>query len=343
MKILENFSLKSYNTFHIDAKARYFVEVTSVEDIEKILKMPEFKTIEKLVLGEGSNILLMKDFDGLVIKMGLGWMGVIEEDYEAALVKAMAWENWHGFIEWCLENEFEWMENLSLIPGTVWACPIQNIWAYGVEASELIESVEWMDFEKWKIRNLSAAQCLFWYRDSIFKKELKGKWAVISVTFKLKKWDPESWELNLEYGAIKTELDARKIAHPTPTDVSKVVVSIRESKLPDPKLIWNAGSFFKNPVILTEKFSELEAMYPTIPGYPTNNPKKTKVAAGWLIEQAGWKGKTVWDAGVHDKQALVLVNYGSATGAEIVSLSREIQKSVFEKFGIEIEAEVNMI
>jgi UDP-N-acetylmuramate dehydrogenase len=255
------------------------------------------------------------------------------------LIRAMAWENWHDFVRYTLDKWWYGFENLSLIPGTVWASPIQNIGAYWVEVGEHIKSVEWLDFDTGNIRAFTRRECNFWYRESIFKSELKWKWIVVSVTFCLNSVP----NLKLEYGAIGTELTRLEITTPVPKDVSDVVISIRQSKLPNPEEIWNAGSFFKNPYICLEHFNYLKSIYPTIPSYPTENPEVFKIAAGWLIEQAGWKWKRIGDAGVHDKQALVLVNHKNATGEDILNLSKNIIENVMSKYSVRLEWEVSIV
>ena len=341
MRIQENSSLKKYNTFHIEAKARYFVEVTCVEDILAILADERFVGLPRFILGGGSNVLFTHDFDGVVIWMNL--KGIEEMASSSSswhmYIKVMAWENWGEFVRYSLMKWWYGLENLSDIPGTVGAAPIQNIGAYWVEVCELIESVEWMDYETGKIQTFTADESQFWYRESIFKNELKGKWLVISVLFRLSSIPT----IRATYGAIWAELDARGIISPTPVQVSEVVIGIRKSKLPDPEIIGNAWSFFKNPYVCLEHFNHLKAEYPTMPSYITNTPDIMKLAAGWLIEQADWKWRRLGDAGVHDKQALVLVNHGDASWEDILSLAREIQKSVFAKFFVNLDMEVNIV
>ena len=342
-QILQNISLKPYNTFHIEAKASYFVEVFSVEELQEILQDSAYKDMKKLVLWGGSNMLFTTDFDGLVIKMSIGGIGILEQDYDTALVKAMAWENWSEFVQWCVENDCGGVENLAGIPGTVGAAPVQNIGAYGVEVKDVIQSVEAVDVTTGKIRTFSSQECRFWYRDSFFKQAGRGKYIITAVTFALwNQMDYSPEKLVLEYGAIQETLKKRGISKPKIQDIHDVIVSIRASKLPNPDEIGNAGSFFKNPTVSLEKFTLLQKDFPTIVGYPLDNGF-VKLAAGWLIEQSGWKGKRIGNAGVHEQQALVLVNHGSASGADILNLAWQIQSDVRQKFGVSLEMEVNSL
>lgn len=338
MQIQSDISLKDYNTFGIKASARYFTEVQSPQQLRELIISDLYKNNPVLILGGGSNILFTKDFEGLVVKMGIKGLEKVKEDEGEVWIKAGAGENWHQFVLYCIENGLGGIENLSLIPGTVGAAPMQNIGAYGVEIKEVLESLEAMDIATGEIRSFTNGDCQFGYRQSVFKHELKGKYIIISVTFRLQK----KYTFNVSYGAIKDTIEAMGIKELSIKAISDAVISIRKSKLPDPEVIGNAGSFFKNPEIEEVKYNTLKETYPTIPGYPTL-PGWIKVPAGWLIEQAGWKGKRVGETGVHKNQALVLVNYGNANGKEIQHLSAEVQKSVREKFGIDIVAEVNII
>lgn len=335
----ENFSLKPYNTFGVDAKARYFTEVHSTEELIEALNYSKTSTLPLLFLGGGSNILLTKDFDGLVIQLDLKG---IHEDFisdNEVLVTAKSGENWHEFVIFCLNKNYGGLENLSLIPGNVGTSPMQNIGAYGTEIKDTFVSCTVLNLENLQLETFNLEQCRFEYRDSVFKQEGKGKYVILEVTFKLTKKDHH---IKTEYGAIKSELENLGIENPTIQDVSKAVINIRKSKLPDPKEIGNAGSFFKNPTILLTQFEELQQKFENIPGYA--NGDFVKVPAGWLIEQCGWKGKQIGNVASHTLQALVIINAtGKATGQEIFDFSTEIIDSVKEKFGIELEREVNII
>lgn len=336
--ILKNTSLKPYNTFGLDVNAAFFVEVKSVEDFIEVLQSDIAKTNEILVLGGGSNILLTKDFDGLVIKNNYRGKSTEEDENGDILVTAESGENWHEFVLYTVNKGLGGLENLSLIPGTVGAAPMQNIGAYGVEIKDVFVTLEALNRETLIVESFDNEQCQFGYRESIFKHEAKGKYIILSVTFRLSKTP----NLNLGYGAINDTLAEMGIENPSIADVSAAVISIRQSKLPDPKEIGNSGSFFKNPEIPKVQFEGLKETYPNIPSYPISE-EIVKVPAGWLIEQAGWKGKRFGEIGVHAKQALVLVNYGAGKGQDIANLSEEIKASVFEKFGIKLNVEVNII
>ncbi|MCM5664377.1 UDP-N-acetylmuramate dehydrogenase [Galbibacter mesophilus] len=333
--IQQNVSLKPYNTFGIDVKAANFVSVVSVEELKNVLQLKKFP--HKFILGGGSNMLLTKNVDGLVIHLNLTKKEIIEETNDHVLVKAQAGENWHEFVLWSLEQGFGGLENLSLIPGNVGTAPIQNIGAYGVELKDVFYSCEAIDIQTLETATFTKEDCKFGYRDSYFKRN-KGQYIITSVTFKLSK-APHT--LNISYGAIEAELSKKEIENPGIKDVSNAVIAIRQSKLPDPKVLGNSGSFFKNPVIGVQEFEKLQEKHPTIPHYIVSN-EEVKVPAGWLIEQCGFKGKRFGDAGVHKNQALVLVNYGNATGEEIWDLALRIQQKVKETFQIEIEPEVNV-
>jgi UDP-N-acetylmuramate dehydrogenase len=335
----ENFSLKPYNTFGVDAKARYFTEVHSTEELIEALNYSKTGTLPLLFLGGGSNILLTKDFDGLTIQLNLKG---IHEDFindNEVLVTAKAGENWHEFVMFCLNKNYGGLENLSLIPGNVGTSPMQNIGAYGTEIKDTFVNCTVLNLENLQLETFNLEQCRFGYRDSIFKQEGKGKYVILEVTFKLTRKDHH---IKTEYGAIKSELENLGIEKPTIQDVSKAVINIRKSKLPDPKEIGNAGSFFKNPTILLAQFEELKQKFENIPGYA--NGDFVKVPAGWLIEQCGWKGKQIGNVASHKLQALVIINAtGEATGQEIFDFSTKIIDSVHEKFGIKLEREVNII
>lgn len=335
----ENFSLKPYNTFGVDAQAKYFVEINSIEELKNALTFSKENTLPLLFLGGGSNILLTKDFDGLAIKLNL--KGISEKDLNEneVLVTAKAGENWHEFVMYCLDKNYGGLENLSLIPGNVGTSPMQNIGAYGTEIKDVFVNCKVLDLENLDLITFDLKECRFGYRDSIFKQEGKGKYIILEVTFKLTKKDHH---IKTEYGAITSELKNLEIENPSIQDVSQAVINIRQSKLPDPKQIGNAGSFFKNPTIPLAQFEELKQKFENIQGYP--NGDMVKVPAGWLIEQCGWKGKQIGNVASHKLQSLVIINAtGEATGKEIFDFSTEIINSVQEKFGIELEREVNII
>ncbi|NML71208.1 UDP-N-acetylmuramate dehydrogenase [Chryseobacterium sp. RP-3-3] len=335
----ENFSLKPYNTFGVDVNAKYFIEVHTIEELKNAINYSKDHDLPVLFLGGGSNILLTKDFEGLAIKLSL--KGIEQEDLNEneVLVTAKAGENWHEFVMYSLKKNYGGLENLSLIPGNVGTSPMQNIGAYGTEIKDIFVGCTVLDLENIELKTFNLEQCHFGYRDSIFKQEGKGKYVILEVSFKLTK---KNHHIKTEYGAIKTELDHLGITHPTIQDVSKAVINIRQSKLPDPKVTGNAGSFFKNPTIPLAQFEDLKQKFEHIPGYP--NGDVVKVPAGWLIEQCGWKGKQIGNAASHQLQALVIVNAtGNATGKEIYNFSTQIINSVKEKFGIELEREVNII
>ena len=333
MNIKNNISLKNYNTFGIDEIANKFVEVTTFSDLKKIV------TAEKniFLLGGGSNMLLTKPINKLVIHLNLKGIIVNDTEKEFVFVTAEAGENWHEFVLWCISQNYGGLENLSFIPGNVGTSPIQNIGAYGVEIKDTFYQLEALEIATGKIKTFKKDACNFGYRNSVFKNELKSKYIITNVTFKLTKTNHKT---NTSYGTIKTYL--QNIAKPTIKDISDAVIAIRQSKLPDPHEIGNSGSFFKNPVIDKELFQNLEKKYPNIPHYIISE-NKIKIPAGWLIEQAGFKGKRFGDAGVHNKQALVLVNYGNASGKEIFSLAQKIQNTVKNIFGINLDIEVNII
>lgn len=335
----ENFSLKPYNTFGVDAQAKYFVEINSIEELRDALTFSKKNTLPLLFLGGGSNILLTKDFDGLAIKLNL--KGISEKDLNEneVLVTAKAGENWHEFVMYCLSKNYGGLENLSLIPGNVGTSPMQNIGAYGTEIKDVFVCCQVLDLENFELTTFDLEKCRFGYRDSIFKQEGKGRYIILDVTFKLTK---KEHQIKTEYGAITSELQNLGITNPTIQDVSKAVINIRQSKLPDPKQIGNAGSFFKNPTIPLVQFEDLKQKFSNIQGYP--NGDMVKVPAGWLIEQCGWKGKQIGNVASHKLQSLVIINAtGKATGKEIFDFSTEIINSVQEKFGIELEREVNII
>lgn len=345
MNIQENCSLKKYNTFGVEAKAKYFAEVQSAEELTEILSQYNKMSAENpqklpvMFLGGGSNVLFTKDFDGLVIKLNL--KGISEEmmNETDVLVTAKAGENWHSFVMYCLEKNYGGLENLSLIPGNVGTSPMQNIGAYGTEIKDVFVSCKALNLQTLKIEEFDRERCQFGYRDSFFKQEGKDRFVILEVTFAL---TTVNHKIKTEYGAIKAELEKSGVAKPTIQDVSKAVIAIRQSKLPDPKETGNAGSFFKNPTIPKFHFEDLQRKFPDIHFYPAGD--LVKIPAGWLIEQCGWKGKQIGNTASHKLQSLVLVNAnGEATGQEILDFSTEIINSVKEKFGIELEREVNII
>jgi UDP-N-acetylmuramate dehydrogenase len=345
MKLQEHFNLKEYNTFGIDARCRFFIETKSASDINMLMLFRSQNKYPLLFLGGGSNILFTKDFPGGVIKMSSRGIEKKKETGEYVFVTAQAGELWDDFVSHCVEQGWAGVENLSLIPGTVGAAPIQNIGAYGVEVKDSIESVRIIELPSGKERWLYNEDCRFSYRDSIFKNELKDHFIILEVTFRLRKTkdiDPyRSGILCLDYGDISRELNMAGILHPGLKDVRDTVIRIRRSKLPEPSEIGNAGSFFKNPVIQAELKDELIVQFPLMPCF--ENPGGFKVPAAWLIEQCGWKGKRLGNAGVNEKQPLVLVNYGNATGLEILELAEAVRNSVEVKFGIRLEFEVNIL
>ena len=330
-----NINLKEYNTFGISVKAEMFAVFSSIEELKQILSFRNNKKL--LVLGGGSNLLLTKDFDGLVIKNEIKRFEVIEETASEVIVESGAGENWHEFVLNCIDKGFGGIENLSLIPGSVGASPMQNIGAYGVEIKDVFESLSAYHIASGEIHYFDKTKCEFGYRESIFKNKVKGEYIILTVTFRLTK-NPT---INSSYGAINEQLKVMGIENPTIQELSAAVIAIRQSKLPDPKIIGNAGSFFKNPTVEIALLEQIQKNYPDIPNYPALNGKK--LAAGWLIEKAGWKGRTLGNYGVHKLQALVLVNYGNCTGQEIFDLSSQIIQDVFEKFGVLLEREVNIL
>ena len=338
MQIQENFNLKDYNTFSIAAKAASFAAFDSVDTLSALLKAHPDRP--KYILGGGSNILFTRDYEGLILKNNLKGIKLTQEDAKYYYVKVAAGEPWHPFVQYCVEQGYAGLENLSLIPGLAGASPMQNIGAYGVEIKDFFYELEAMRIADQSLHRFNNQDCAFGYRESIFKKALKGEFIILSVTYRLLKKP----ELHLEYGAIKEELEKAGVQQPTIKDVSQAVIRIRQSKLPDPKQIGNAGSFFKNPTIERSHYQALKKIDPNLPGYPAHgSADRIKVAAGYLIEHCGWKGFREVDAGVHAKQALVLVNYGKASGEQILALSNRIIQSVAEKYNITLEREVNII
>ncbi len=338
MKIQQNISLKPYNTFGLDVKASYFVEVSSVKELVAILQNPDYKDLSRLFLGGGSNILLTKDYEGIVIKINLEGINIIQEDLKSLVLKVGAGVSWHSFVLYTIANNWAGIENMSLIPGTVGAAPMQNIGAYGVEIKDVFHSLEALNLSTFEIETFDLAACKFGYRESVFKHEKKGQYVILSVSFTLQK-EPT---FKTAYGDIQRTLAEMGVTELSIKAISDAVIHIRKSKLPDPAEIGNSGSFFKNPEISVSQYLALKERFDTIPSYPINETT-VKVPAGWLIEQAGWKGFRDGNIGVHARQALVLVNYGGGNGNEIKNLAYKVQASVKEKFGIELSPEVNFI
>lgn len=337
MEILENISLKPYNTFGLAAKARYFIEINSLDELREALTLKEHP--EKFIISGGSNMLLVKDIDALVLHINLKGKEIIAENDGQVTLKIMAGENWHELVLWTLAQGYGGLENMSLIPGNTGTAPIQNIGAYGVELKDTFVSCETIRVTDQKLRTFTKGECRFGYRDSIFKQEAKGEYIIVSVTLELTK---KEHSIRTGYGAIEDELKKQGISDPTIKDVSDAVISIRQSKLPDPKILGNSGSFFKNPIISASEFHIFTKKHPNAPFYKVAQDAY-KIPAGWLIEQAGFKGKRFGDAGVHKNQALVLVNHGNATGTELMELAGKIMDAVETKYGIAIVPEVNVI
>ncbi len=336
MIIKQNFSLRPYNTFGIDAKSRYFATFECIEDLVKIKETLPDEPL--LILGGGSNILFVQDFEGLTLKNEIKGIQKIKEDPQHVWLRVGAGENWHEFVCYCLQKQYAGVENLSLIPGTVGAAPMQNIGAYGVEIKEVIHSVEAIHRDTQQQITLNNQDCAFGYRESIFKNKYKYQYIIHHVTFRLSKKPT----FRVEYGAIQEILKQKNIQTLSIQAVSEVICEIRKSKLPDPAKIGNGGSFFKNPEISPAHFESIKARFEHVPAYPSPEGL-VKVPAGWLIEQAGWKGKKEGKAGVHEKQALVLVNLGNAQGKDILALSQKIQDSVNELFEVKLSPEINII
>ena len=338
MTLIENCSIKPYTTFGIEVKARYFVKVSTVEELSEALNHPLVIGLPALIIGGGSNLLFTKDYEGLVVKIEFKGITVDHQNNETVLVSAGAGEDWDNFVSFCVEHGYAGLENLSLIPGVVGTCPVQNIGAYGVEVKDTIEHVTVYDRHSGQIRILTNEECHFGYRESIFKYSAKDKYIISSVTFRLS-LNPV---FHTKYGAITTELASMGVSDLSLSAIRNAVISIRTRKLPDPLVIGNAGSFFKNPTVDSDQYKRLHDLFPGIIAYALPDGFY-KLAAGWLIEQCGWKGYRKGDVGVHAHQALVLVNYGQATGAEMLELATAIQSSVKAKFDIDIEMEVNVI
>ena len=337
MQIHKNFNLKSYNTFGIEAHCAAFAEVTSVEEVHGVLSENQMPI---QLLGGGSNVLFLEEFyNRFFIKNSIGGIEIVDNTEGGILVEIGGGVNWHEFVLWAIDNDLAGVENLSLIPGTVGAAPIQNIGAYGVELKDIFEKLEALNVQTLDIQTFTKKDCRFGYRDSVFKNEFKDQYLITKVFLTLQKTPTQ---LKTSYGDISKTLAEKGIENPTIRDISNAVIAIRQSKLPDPSVIGNAGSFFKNPRIPKAQFDVLKIQFPNIVGYPNDN-QEVKVAAGWLIEQCGWKGKRFGNVGVHERQALVLVNYDEGKGLEIKDLAQKIQASVFEKFQIQLMAEVNFL
>jgi UDP-N-acetylmuramate dehydrogenase len=330
-------SLRPFNSFGVDVRAAWFVEVADENALREALAFARDKDVAVLVVGGGSNLLLTRDFDGLVIRMASQGRRILEQGEAGVLVEAEAGEAWHPFVLWTLEQGLAGLENLSLIPGCVGAAPVQNIGAYGVELKDRFAGLTALERETGELREFLPEDCGFAYRDSLFKQQ-SGRWVILRVRFLLSR----EAHLHLEYGPVRARLAAEGIGAPTPSDVSRAICAIRSEKLPDPAELGNAGSFFKNPVVSAAQAAELKTVYPDLVAYPQGDDQ-AKLAAGWLIERAGWKGYRQGDAGVHRLQALVLVNYGTASGAELLALARSVQQDIAERFGVELEIEPNVL
>lgn len=338
LQINQDFSLQRLNTFGIDVSSKYFVEVDSLNEIVALTNDAIFQNNDNLILGGGSNILFTKNYNGIIVKNNLKGIEIVEETNEHVIIKTAAGEVWHQFVLFCINNNYAGVENLSLIPGCVGASPMQNIGAYGLEIKDVFHSLEAYHLKEKMLVEFNLSDCEFGYRESIFKRKFKNQFIITSVTFKLNKKP----DFKISYGAIEQQLKAMKVKELTIKAISDAVIAIRSSKLPNPAELGNAGSFFKNPEISLEKYKSLKSEFNDVVAYDVANGNK-KLAAGWLIEQCGWKGYRKNDAGCHSKQALVLVNYNSATGKEVYDLSTKIVESVYDKFGVMLEREVNIM
>lgn len=338
MNIIKNYPLLKLNTFGVDVNAKYFTAVNTINELIELTKTNLFKDLELLILGGGSNILFTKDFDGLVILNNIKGKEIIDQNQQSIFLKIGAGENWHQLVMYCVDNGWGGIENLSLIPGNTGTAPMQNIGAYGVEIKETFIELEALEISSGKIVKFNNSDCEFGYRESVFKNKMKNQYIILNITLELKK-NPV---LNINYGDVKAILESQNIKNPAIKEVSNAIISIRQSKLPDPKKIGNSGSFFKNPIVSLNQLELIKKKYPNVVNYEINE-NEFKIAAGWLIERAGWKGKKFNNYGVHEKQALVLVNYGLANGMEIFELSEKIILDIKDKFGITLEREVNII
>ena len=338
MKILQHQSLKSLNTFGFNVEAAHLAEITSIDDVREAASFANAKGLNHLVLGGGSNVLFTKNIDGMVMLNRIKGIELESEDEKDYIVRVGAGENWHALVEHAIGNNWAGIENLALIPGNVGASPMQNIGAYGVEVVQVFEYLEAVHLHTREVHRFSKTDCKFGYRESVFKQKLKGEYMISHVAFRLRKTP----SFNTSYGAIEAELEAMNVSELTLRNVADAVIAIRSSKLPDPKVLGNSGSFFKNPVVPIEVHEKVKTEWPDAPAYPAGEGK-VKMAAGWLIEKAGWKGFRENDCGVHNKQALVLVNHGNATGQEVYDLSQRILDDVYSKFGVQLEREVNVL
>ena len=336
LQIQSSVSLKPFNTFGVDVRARLFAEAHTDADVREALAYAAEHKVELLVIGGGSNLLLTADIDALVLRMASRGIRIIQEDCGAAVVEAEAGEPWHPFVQEMLARGLSGLENLSLIPGTVGAAPMQNIGAYGVELKDIFHSLTALDRQTGELREFTLAECAFGYRDSVFKHSI-GRWLILRVRFRLS----FAAQLRLDYGPVRQRLQEQGISEPTPMHVSRAICSIRSEKLPDPTTLGNAGSFFKNPLVSAEQVERIRASYPDVVAYPQADGQ-VKLAAGWLIEQAGWKGVRDGDAGVHALQSLVLVNHGAASGRELLALAQRIQADILQRFGVLLEMEPNL-
>lgn len=337
--IQQRVNLKSMNTFGVEAVARYFVNVQTKDQLKNILLHEDFKALPKFILGEGSNVLFTQDYPGLAIHNQIKGIQVLSEDEQYVFVKVGAGESWHQFVLYCLQHDYAGIENLSLIPGTVGAAPIQNIGAYGVELKDTFFELEAMHIATGETKIFTLEECQFGYRDSVFKNAFKNQYVILSVTLRLNKIP----SFHIEYGPIQETLEAMHITQLTIQAISDAVVHIRQTKLPDPKQLGNAGSFFKNPIIEEAQYDQLKKSFPGLPSYVTQQRGYVKIPAAWLIEQCDFKGKRFGDVGVHEKHALVLVNYHQGTGKALLTLARNIQETVHRKFGVMLNPEVNFI
>ena len=338
MNIIENYPLLKLNTFGVDVKAKYFVSINTINELIEVTKTNVFKDLQLLILGGGSNILFTKDFDGLVILNNIKGKEIIDQNQKSIFLKIGAGENWHELVMYCVDNGWGGIENLSLIPGNTGTAPMQNIGAYGVEIKETFVELEALEISSGKIVKFNNSDCEFGYRESVFKNKIKNQYIILNITLELMK-NPV---ININYGDVKAILETQNIKNPAIKEVSNAIISIRQSKLPDPKKIGNSGSFFKNPIVSLNQLELIKKKYPNVVNYEINE-NEFKIAAGWLIEKAEWKGKKFNNYGVHEKQALVLVNYGLANGMEIFDLSEKIILDIKDKFGITLEREVNII
>ena len=339
MNFEKNVSLKDKNTFRVSASAEYYADIRSLEQLRSCLNDPIFKNHKNLILGEGSNLLLTQNIKGVVLRMCLKGKQIIFENEEKIHIEVSAGENWHEFVLFCISNNYGGLENLSLIPGNVGTAPMQNIGAYGVEIKESFLSLKAIDRKSGEEKTFTKDECQFGYRESVFKNKCKDQFIIVLATFELTK---KNHNLRISYGAIQDQLAKLNVQKPTIQDISTAVIQIRKSKLPDPMRIGNAGSFFKNPVISRSKFEELKTRFPEIKFYSLSEDE-IKIPAGWMIEKAGWKGNRFGNVGVHEKQALVLVNFGNGSGSDIWNLSEKIVLDIQDKFGIRLEREINII